>query len=233
MEFFCNYIWEQGLREKNEDSLCIRQVKKDGTDYLLVVVCDGIGGLEEGEHASSYVVSSMAECFKKLLKNERNLSVRGVRNTFKRELYKCHKQLQKYGKEKGIRLGTTLSMILITGCIVHIFHVGASAVFAGRKCMKRLTPMQQDRTGALLQAIGTGRNPIVFYMKKRLKHGLVLLLASDGFYKKSEQGICTAEWIRRIECNEKRIEELLVAVKDNVQALGEKDNISAICIKVG
>lgn len=232
MEFFCNYIWEQGRRKKNEDSFCIRQVRKDGTYYLLAVLCDGIGGLEEGEHAGSYVVNSMLDCFKKILQSRGNISERNIRNTTKRQIYRAHRMLQQYGKEKEIRLGTTLSMILIAGRIGHIFHVGDSAVFAGKKCMKRMTPIQQDKSGALLQAIGTGRNPIVFYKKMRLRRGMVMLLASDGFYRKSEHRICTEEWMKRIECNEKRIEELLVAVKDNVQALGERDNISAICIKV-
>jgi len=66
----------------------------------------------------------------------------------------------------------------------------------------------------------------------KVKSGTVFVLASDGFYRKSEHRICEDEWVRRIECSEKRIAELLVAVKENVQALGEKDNISAICMKV-
>lgn len=233
MEFFCNYIWEKGFRDKNEDSLCIRHVRKDGTDYFLAVVCDGIGGLEEGEHAGSYVASAMAECFLRLLKKKRNLSDRMIRNAYRKAIYKCHRQLLQYGRENGIRLGTTLSMIMFAGCKGYIFHVGDSAVFAGGRCIKRLTPVQQDKSGALLQAVGTGKTPIPFCRKIRMRKGMVLLLTSDGFYKKSEQRICTKEWTRRIECNEKRMGELLVAVKDNVQALGEKDNISVICIKVG
>ena len=232
MEFFCNYIWERGLREKNEDSLCIRQVRKDGVNYLIAVVCDGIGGLEEGEQASSFVVNSMANFLKRLIMNNRCLSDRAIRNAYKREVYKCHRQLSQYGKEKDVRLGTTLSMVLVVGRIGHIFHIGDSAVFLGKRSLKRVTPIQQDKSGALLQAIGTGWNPMVFYKKIYLKRGLVLLLASDGFYRRSEHRICTKEWAARIECNEKRIGELLVAVKDNVQSLGEKDNISAICIKV-
>ena len=232
MEFFCNYIWEQGLREKNEDSLCIRQIRKNGTDYFLAVVCDGIGGLEEGEHASSYAVNCMKELLKKLLKNKRRLSSRVIRNAGKREVYKCHRQLQQYGEEKGIRLGTTLSMLLIVGRTGHVFHIGDSAVFAGKWSMKRMTPVQQDKTGALLQAVGIGKNPLPFYRKVKVKSGTVFVLASDGFYRKSEHRICEDEWVRRIECSEKRIAELLVAVKENVQALGEKDNISAICMKV-
>lgn len=232
MEFFCNYIWEQGLREKNEDSLCIRQVRKDGTDYFLAVVCDGIGGFKEGEHAGSWVVNSMLECFKKILKNRGKQSERSICNAIKRQIFRAHKILQQYGIEKGIRLGATLSMVLVIGRTAHIFHVGDSAVFAGKRNLKMLTPIQQDKEGALLQAVGAGKNPIPFYKKIRLKRGMVLFLASDGFYRKSEHRICTTQWVKRIECDEKRIGELLVTVKDNVQALGEKDNISAICIKV-
>lgn len=233
MEFFCNYIWEKGLRDKNEDSLCIRQVNRDGTKYLLAVVCDGIGGLEAGEHASSFVVNSMLECFKKMVRRPGKLSGRSICNTVKRQIYSCHMQLQRYGKELGIRLGTTMSMILLAGSSGYIFHVGDSAVFEGKKCLKRMTPIQQDKSGALLQAVGTGRNPILFYKRVRLRRGMVFLLASDGFYKKSEHRICTAEWIKRIECSEQRIRKCLVVEKENVQILGEKDNISAICIKVG
>jgi len=232
MDFFCNYIWEQGLREKNEDSLCIRQVRKDGRNYLLAVVCDGIGGLQEGEHASSFVVNSMLECFKKILRRRGKLSERSICNTVKRQIYRTHKMLQQYGKERGIRLGTTCSILLIVEHSGHIFHVGDSAVFVGKKYIKRLTPIQQDKRGALLQAVGTGKNPIPFYKRFRLKRGMVLLLASDGFYRKSECQICVGEWIKRIECDEQKIREVLEDIKNNVQTLGEKDNISAICIKV-
>ena len=233
MKYYCNYIWEKGLREKNEDSLCIRQVNRDGTKYILAVVCDGIGGLEDGENASSFVANSMLECFKKIVKNSSYLSVRSIRNMIKRQIYSCHMQLRRYGKEKGIRLGTTMSMVLVVGHSCYIFHIGDSAVLAGKKCLKRLTPIQQNKSGALLQAVGTGRNPILFYRRMRMRQGLVFLLASDGFYRKSEHRICTAKWIKQIKCDEQRIWEALEAVKENVQALGEKDNISAICIKVG
>lgn len=232
MEYFCNYIWEQGFREKNEDSLCIRQVNREGKTYLLAVVCDGIGGLKEGENASSFVVNSMLESFKKLLKSKGNLSDRSIRNAIKRQIYKCHTILQRYGKEREIRLGTTISMVLLAGRRGYLFHVGDSAVFSGKKCLKRQTPDHQTKSGTLLQAIGTGKNPIPFYKCIRLKRGMVLLLASDGFYRKSEQSICTREWVKWIECDEKRIGELLAAVKENIQDLGERDNISAICIKV-
>lgn len=232
MIFFCNYIWEQGFRDKNEDSLCIRQVNKDGITYFLAVVCDGIGGLEEGENAAGFVVNSMLECFKRMLKKTDAAAERRVCNTVKRQIYKCHKVLQRYGTERGIRLGTTLSMLLIVGRKGYLFHVGDSAVYAGKRKLKRLTPFQRNKSGALLQAVGTGKNPVPFYRRIRIRRGMVFILASDGFYRKSEHKIGTRDWINRVEYDEKKIEELLSATKDEVQALGEKDNISAVCMKV-
>lgn len=232
MEFFCNFIWEQGLREKNEDSLCIRQMAQNGTSYLLAVICDGIGGLSEGENASSFVAYSMLEGFKKLLKRNRKLSAGEIRNFFFRYLYRCHKQLQDYGKARQIRLGTTISMLFFAGKDGYLFHIGDSSIFMGRKRLKRVTPVQHTSSGALLQAVGSGRNPKPIFKRFRIRKGIVFLIASDGFYRRCEDKIRGRDWIKQVTFDEKQIGELLNRIKREVQALGEKDNISAICIKV-
>lgn len=232
MEFFCNFIWEKGLRERNEDSLCIRQVTKNETSYLLAVVCDGIGGLSEGENASSYVVNSMLEALKGLLKENKKLSAGKIRNLFCRRLYQCHRVLQNYGKEHRIRLGTTISMVFLAGKEGHLFHIGDSSVFKGKNCLKRITPLQHTGSGALLQAVGIGKNPKPGYRRFRIGKKMVFLLASDGFCRKCEDELCNKEWIKQVSCDEKEIGELLRRTKERVQKLGEKDNISAICIRV-
>lgn len=233
MEFFCNFIWEQGLREKNEDSLCIRQITKNGTSYLLAVVCDGIGGLVEGENASSYVVNSMPEALKKLLRMKGNITAGKVRKLFCRRIYQCHKMLLNYGKERQIRLGTTISMVLIVGRRGYMFHVGDSAAFYGKKRLKRRSSIHHTDSGALLQAIGIGSNPRTECRRFRVRKGMVILLASDGFYKRCEHEISSAAWLKGVISDEKEIGEQLRKIKDRAQKLGERDNISAICIKCG
>ena len=47
MEFIYNYIWEKNSRTKNEDALSLLHVIKEKREYLLAVVCDGIGGLSD------------------------------------------------------------------------------------------------------------------------------------------------------------------------------------------
>lgn len=232
MEFFCNFIWEQGQRIKNEDSLSIQEIKKDNKCYIMVLVCDGVGGLQQGEDASTYVAHAFRRMFFDLVKNKHRMPWRKVRNIVYRKIYQCHKKLQIYGNERQIQLGTTLSMILIIGKRGYLFHVGDSAVFYGKKKLKRLTPIQHTDSGALVQAIGTFTTLKITFKKIRVHRGCVILLASDGFYQKCEKEICKKEWIQKIACDEKKIAIQLQCTKDVVQKLGEKDNISAICIKV-
>jgi len=232
MEYFCNFIWEQGQRKKNEDSLCLRQNIKNNTCYTLAVVCDGIGGLDRGEDASSYTVNSVYELFNDFVKGNQDLSDRSIRNMIQRKIYQCHRNLQNYGQERRIQLGTTLSMVILIGKKGYLFHVGDSAIFYGKRKLKRMTPIQHSDSGALLQAIGLGKNPRVFYRRIHIQKGSVWLIASDGFYKRSVKDICSKNWIRKAACDEEVIGRLLHNTKKKVQELGEKDNISAICIKV-
>ena len=232
MEYFCNFIWEQGRREKNEDSLCLVQNIKNNICYTIGVIGDGIGGLDQGEDASSYMVNSMRELFNDLIKRNKNLSDRSIRNMVCRKIYQSHRSLQNYGSEHGIQLGTTLSMVILIGKKGAIFHVGDSAVFYGKRKLKRLTPIQHSDGGALLQAVGVGKNPRVFYRSIHIQKKSTLLIASDGFYKKVEKDLCSKTWIKKVTYDEKEIERLLQCTKEKVQELGEKDNISAICIKV-
>ena len=243
MEFIFNYIWEQGMREQNEDSLCIRQVTKGNICYLLAVVCDGIGGLAEGENASSYVVNCMMDEMEHLLLDNRGIAGKNIagvgimdrkriKRIFYRRIYRCHKILLEYGKERNIRLGTTISMIFIAGNRGYLFHVGDSSIFIGKQKLKRQTEIQHSDSGALLQAIGVGKNPKPVFKIIHIKKEMVILIASDGFYKKSESKVSSSEWFKQLFADENVLGDKLREVTSFVQEKGERDNISAILIKV-
>ncbi len=234
MNFYYNYIWEQGFRDQNEDALGIKQVTKDGISYLLAVVCDGIGGLEEGENASSFVVNQMMEEMMHLLRKENQgyrKDYKKIKCAFYRQIYRCHQILKEYGREKRIRLGTTISMIFVVknkGCLLQI---GDSSIFMGKRYLKRITKVQQNDEGALVQAIGVGKMPKVTCQRFRIKKGGIILLATDGFYKKSEKKICDKRWVDTLSYEEKKLGKSLLEVADYVQEQGERDNISAIIIR--
>lgn len=80
-----------------------------------MVVCDGIGGLKEGEYASSYVTMRVRDWFyDACLKHiEKRHGWKRIERSCTRTLYDCNRYLQLYGKERGIRLGTTMTMAIV------------------------------------------------------------------------------------------------------------------------
>lgn len=233
MKCISNFIWEQNSREQNEDALVFKQVVKEGKEYLLAVVCDGIGGLPEGENASSFVADSMGRQLMRLLEMEQKISPKHWRNAFLKNIYKCHKQLLFYGEERGIRLGTTLSMVFLCGKKGYILHVGDSAVFAGKKRLIRRTSIQRMKNGALKQAIGVGQELKVEWKRICVGKGSIILLGSDGFYQKLEERLMDKAVIKELEkknMNELKLGIWLRSRVNIVKQMGERDNTSAICM---
>lgn len=190
MEYYSNFIWEKNERKINEDSLCIKQIDKEGKSYLLAVVCDGIGGLAQGENASSFVTECLGREFVRLLEEKRKPTMGQMKRAILRQIYKCHRIVKAYGREKEIRLGTTVSVVLICKKRGFFFHVGDSGIYKGKARLKRITGIHHGPNGTLQQAVGCGNSLRIETGKFRMKRNSVLLLCSDGFYKKAEQNIC-------------------------------------------
>lgn len=233
MECISNFIWEKNGRAQNEDALTFKHVAKKGKDYFLAVVCDGIGGLPEGENASSFVADSMGKELMRLLEVKRTINMKKWRNAFLRKIYQCHKQLLAYGKEKGIRLGTTVSMIFLCDGKGYILHVGDSAVFIGKRRLKRWTSVQRTKNGALKQAVGAGRELKVEWRRFSVRKGNIILLASDGFYQRIEEKLTDKDMVKELRKRNVRGEELGIWLRSKVniaKRMGERDNATAVCM---
>lgn len=233
MECICNFIWEKNGRLQNEDALTFKQVMKEGKEYFLAVVCDGIGGLPEGENASSFVADSMGKELMHLLESNRSMSLKRWRNAFLRKGYECHKQLQVYGREKGIRLGTTLSMVFLCERRGYILHVGDCAVFTGKRRLIRRTGIHRTSTGALKQAVGAGQDLKMEWKKIMVSKGSIILLGTDGFYQRMEECLTNKEAIKELRKKNMNEAELGIWLQSKAKMAtqrGERDNTSAVCM---
>ena len=233
MEFICNYIWEKNGRKQNEDALTFLHVTKEGKEYLLAVVCDGIGGLPEGENASSFLSDSIGKELMRLLESDKGMSMRKWRNAFLRKIYQCHHMLRMYGKERGIRLGTTVSMVFLYGKRGWIIQVGDSAVYAGKCRLRRKTGIHRTKKGALRQAVGAGQEPKAECKRLYVRNGSVLLLAGDGFYQRVEQELMAKKGLRDLQKKRNGETDIDVWLRNKFRMAvqrGERDNASAICV---
>ena len=54
------------VRENNQDAVVLRTFEKRGDNFIVLAVCDGVGGLEHGEMASSLAVARIEAWFNEI-----------------------------------------------------------------------------------------------------------------------------------------------------------------------
>lgn len=124
-------LYERGQRESNQDSIALHKIVTPYGEAVIAVVCDGMGGMDEGETASGYVAERMSCWFYEELPLllERRFGMKGIARSIGRKLFHLHIDLKEYGKRKGIVTGTTVSILLITGRKYLICHLGDSVIY--------------------------------------------------------------------------------------------------------
>lgn len=244
-------------KEVNQDSLCIKGARYRMGNIILAAVCDGMGGTDEGEVASKLVIDGFSEWFEKrlpgLLKETSfaRISERCI-GDWKRLIINANRLLCEYGRKKGIRLGTTLSAILIfpTGRYV-IGHVGDSRIYEIREGVRMLTEDQSlvadearkgmiswneaykdPRRNVLLECIGINDSVSPIFLEGNVsRKGARILVCSDGFYHELSDREIREKLKRKLS----QKEEIRSVLRDMIwlcERKGEKDNISAILINV-
>lgn len=229
-EFYCGYLWEKGSRENNEDSIALWHLSKEKKDKILAVVCDGIGGLPKGEEASSYVVRQLANWF---MSEGYKMPLNKQQRRIQQLCFQLHEELKRYGKEQQIKLGTTMTCVLIHGKRLVWIHCGDCRFYLfNRKKVRILTKEHQNEKGELLQAIGVGQWQILESKKRRIKNGDRFLICSDGVYRHLQlQDV--KKWAGKEICSDEQANRMLRQLGEKKKYMGEKDNISALYFGYG
>jgi len=220
MKINSEFIWEKNQKETNEDALCICHVNFNNEPLILAAVCDGVGGLPDGENASSLVISNLKNLFYQLPRNAR-LSLPKVSSLFSRCIFSCHKEI--------VHGATTLSMVVIYRKRCLILSSGDSRIYIGTNRLKQITPDHTDKHGHLTQAIGNGsfRKPFITY--KKLSSKSIILLCTDGFYSSNHQFITRKNHF----ISNKNEQDWLLSLQNLYYYAvnsGEKDNSTAIAV---
>ncbi len=226
------YLWERGECTKNEDSLVIQEAETKNGTVLLIAVCDGIGGLSEGETASGYVAEMLIVWFyKELLPMvERKKSRKTVYKSFVKMLYETDENLKAYGRKKKIKSGTTMTALFLFRSHYFLFSIGDSRAYRMKRRWKLLTKDEAEGN-ALTHCIGVGRWEKPQWKCRKIRGKTGFLLCTDGFYKK-----VTAEEIAVAaspECqNEEQLEKRLRELGNIVKKRNMQDNASAVSLIV-
>lgn len=265
MKYLTGVYWERGSEaDTNQDSLVLLQVLTARGRVLMAAVCDGMGGLAQGEWASGYVTQRLQEWFyESLLRSVRKKKPYWViRRSLDRLVYHMQEQIALYGEREGIRLGTTMTVLVLWEKTYLIWHLGDTRAYhfqtAGRSGlfggMKSGRGMCQTHTAGkngkgmsgavcLTKDHIKGRNQLTKclgsfgYERPDFQLGVVqagqgILLCSDGFRHYVEESefadVLDPEQIRE----EQQIARRLHEIGDVCMKRGEKDNMSAVYVKV-
>ena len=231
MKYSTEHLWEQGLRNENEDSIAVMHIIIGNTPAILAIVADGIGGMSYGETASGMVVNRIKCAFENLSYTPDNFKPKTLKHTIKRELYACHTELTGYGIKNNLSIGTTVSLICIIGRRGFLIHSGDSRIYICSKRFKHpklITSDQNTPSGYLTNCIGHGNNLKLITHSFLFTHSSKLLLCTDGFYRRLQPEIYNMQHLLRLHTPK----DLLQYMNSLAISRGESDNSSAILIQL-
>ena len=204
-----NYtIWastDVGIRKKtNQDSISLQVAETPEGKCCFAVVCDGMGGLADGEVASGTVIHEFRRWFQEafpVILAEGGDIQEAITTEWDVLCSRLNETIQADGKARGIRLGTTITTMLLYHGKYIVMNVGDTRAyeisakglrqitedqtFVNREIKAgRMTPEEalvDDRRNVLLQCIGA--SPAVYpdmYFGE-IKPETVYMLCVDGF----------------------------------------------------
>lgn len=154
-----------------------------------------------------------------------------MRNSILRCLYSVNEELCRYGSVKELRLGTTVSVLLLWKRQYLICHIGDSRIYrCGRRGTRLLTQDHRSGRHGLLKCVGSFPFQKPDFYTGHIGRGQGFLLCTDGFSNRQE-------WDKRLFdpgeiYDEEQLERRLAASAAAVQKRGETDNLSAIYVKI-
>ncbi len=246
MRYLTSVYWERGgMAKGNQDSVVLLQVLTARGRVLMAAVCDGMGGHSQGEMASGYVTQRLQEWFYESLLHavHKQKPYWVIRRSLDRLVYHIQEWLQQYGRQERLRLGTTMTVVIIYERTYLLWHLGDSRAYqirSGRNNNRERGQSQQavcvtqDHAKGqhmLTKCVGSfGYERPDFHMGNFGK-GQAMLLCSDGFRhcvaSQEMAEVLGPERIRDEEQAARRLREIGEACMKR----GEKDNLSAVYIK--
>lgn len=242
-------------RKVNQDAGCARIFKTPLHTIVLAAVCDGAGGMEEGEYASRSTIKALNDWFdyrlnKLVFEKAQKELFPAVCGELKQLICQQNRAVFEYGRQKKIRIGTTLTAMLFVDEDYFIAQIGDSRAYVVSNGLTQLTEDQSlvarevregrlteeearfdKRRNIILQCIGAAEDLAPDYQSGKVKRGASYFLCSDGFVHQLDKGEMEAfmdldelKTIDQMHCR------LLWSI-ETIKTRGEKDNITVVAVK--
>lgn len=254
MRFLSAAHTDVGITKKvNQDAFCLKIAKTPNYNIAFAVLCDGMGGLNNGEYASAFVINAFSVWFEKELPKiaDKNITLSMITERWNGIIQEQGKKILEYGKYNGISLGTTCTAFIALNDKYASIHVGDSRLYhingesarqvtadqtvaAYEISQHRMTEAEartDRRSSVLLQCVGASK-----VINPEIKTGIVteedvFMLCSDGFRHRVSDREMYGVIAPNVLTSEKVMKKSLVDLVELNKQRQESDNITAILIK--
>ena len=226
------------IRLSNEDQAC---ALINASGNVLLVVCDGMGGQNKGDLASSLAINTVISSFKNRKGFLNKYFAKFWVGNVIREANRCvYEQSKSNPSQEG--MGTTLTLLLIIKDTAILGHVGDSRCYFLRN--REFTQMSEDQTyvGYLLRTKQITEEEALIHPKRHVLMnalgvypsasidiksfpyiGETVLLCSDGLYNNVPKNDI-ASVLKSEDSVEQKVNELIAIGNKN----GGSDNIAVV-----
>ncbi len=258
MNYLTAYNTNPGTAGKiNQDSLGIQTAKYNGLEYIFFTVCDGVGGLDEGEKASSYITEMLCEWFQNdfsaLLRKKS--SVLEIRHSLDEKLHYYNDCLNRYASNKTKSLGTTVTAVLTIPSEnkILVVNVGDSRLYkitsdqisiithdhsvVGEKLRRGMISEERaaidPKQNQITKCIGAGFDDSIYdFHIIDYQKNCCYMLCTDGFRKKITKDEIFSFLNPDINITEDDLKTNLRELIDLNIKRNETDNITAVIVKI-
>lgn len=253
MRFLSAAHTDVGISKKiNQDAFCLKIARTPTTNIAFAVMCDGMGGLNNGEYASALVVNAFSSWFEKELPSvaDNNMNMENVTARWRELVLDQGEKILRYGQSRNISLGTTVTALLIVNDKYANIHVGDSRLYKITNAMHQLTKDQtvaaheieqqrmtvteaktDRRSSILLQCVGASKVIEPDVQTGTLSENDAFMLCSDGFRHQISNEEMYGVIAPHLLTSEKVMKKSLIDLVELSKSRNEKDNITAILVK--
>ena len=252
MEFIISAVSDVGISKSvNQDGLFVSKGKTSAGNVAFAVMCDGMGGFSFGEIASTALVEAFSEWFLQqfpcLSKTE--ICDEKIVQQWTAVAKAVNKKIKRFGTEKQCRLGSTITVLLLTEERYFIMNIGDTRAYVLKKIANQLTVdhtliEHQIRLGnisrkqadissmrnVITRCVGVTEEVYPDFFFGTTKKEAVYLLCTDGFRHKISEEEILNEFSKNVIHDSGEVYKSLTSLVALNKERKEKDNISVISI---
>lgn len=255
MEVIASYYTDVGnVKKMNQDSLSVKVVNSPRGKIVFALVCDGMGGLEQGELASKEAVVAFNNWFLTQFAQmvaEDTVTETEVFRQWQDLIQTINYRMGEYANYHGMMMGTTVSVLLVYEEQYFICHVGDSRINCIDRSIRQITKdhtlvaqevemgvltmeeaLVDPRRSILLQCVGASEFIEPQYERGTIGEDTTFLISSDGFVHMISQEELYQRFRPEALKDKEQVRTACEQAARVVMERGEKDNITVVAIVI-